>query len=88
MKVTPDWGDIDAASDPRHAMIPFTDRVRLTRDDYPTVVYAIGRKKGEIVVEIETRGAVYTHLLGSVINHSPGLYRAMIEDRLASLPTG
>ncbi len=86
MKVGVDLDAIDAASDPRHAMVPFANRVRLTREDNPIGVYAIGRKMGEVVVEIHKEGAVYTHLLGSVISHAPDLYFAMVEECLAALP--
>jgi hypothetical protein len=86
MKVNLDLDAIDAASDPRHYMIPFANRIRLTNEDYPTAVYAIGRKMGEVVVEIERQDATYTHLLGSAISHSPGLALALSEERLASLP--
>ena len=86
MKVSSNLEAIDAGSDPCRSMVPFPSRIRLTRDEYPTAVYAIGRTKGEIVVEIESHGEVHAHLLGSVINHSPGLYHALVEENLASLP--
>lgn len=86
MKVNLDLDVIDAASDPRNSMVPFANRIRLTYEDHPTAVYAIGRKMCEIVVEIERQDATYPHLLGSVMSHSPGLALALSEERLASLP--
>ena len=72
--------------DPRYGMTAFSERVALTLPDADEKVFAVGRRNGLVVVEIEQDGNVYAHPLASVANHSPGLYNRLQTSRLDTLP--